>query len=74
MVKTLRRRLRPPWLTCACAGLLLMAWSNTAAAQETKEHSELDATVVAPFHAARGERATQARTFVVRLTLSLIHI
>lgn len=72
MVKTLRRRrLRPPWspwLACACAGLLLMAWSNTTAAQETKEHSELDATVVAPFHAARGERVTQARTFVVRLT------
>ncbi|WFR77986.1 CehA/McbA family metallohydrolase [Janthinobacterium rivuli] len=45
-----------------------MAWSNTAAAQEPKEHSELDATVVAPFHAARGERVTQARTFVVRLT------
>ncbi|PJJ18540.1 hypothetical protein CLU90_1736 [Janthinobacterium sp. 67] len=68
MVKTLRRRLRPPWLACACAGLLLMAWSNTAAAQETKEHSELDATVVAPFRAARGERVTQARTFLVRLT------
>ncbi|PHV35374.1 phosphotransferase [Janthinobacterium sp. BJB312] len=72
MVKTLRRRrLRPPWppwLACAYAGLLLMAWSNTAAAQEPKEHSELDATVVAPFHAARGERVTQARTFVVRLT------
>ncbi|MGX9773603.1 CehA/McbA family metallohydrolase [Janthinobacterium aestuarii] len=44
-----------------------MAWSNTTAAQEPKEHSELDATVVAPFHAARGERVTQARTFVVRL-------
>ncbi|WP_257626069.1 CehA/McbA family metallohydrolase [Janthinobacterium sp. NKUCC06_STL] len=44
-----------------------MAWSNTAAAQETKEHSELDATVVAPFQAARGERVTQARTFVLRL-------
>ncbi|NHQ89795.1 CehA/McbA family metallohydrolase [Janthinobacterium lividum] len=68
MVKTLRRRLRPPWLAYACAGLLLIAWSNTAAAQEPKEHSELDATVVAPFHAARGERVTQARTFVVRLT------
>lgn len=71
MVKTLqRRRLRPPWspwMACACAGLLLMTWSNTVAAQETKEHSELDATVVAPFHAARGERVTQARTFVVRL-------
>ncbi|WP_402718768.1 CehA/McbA family metallohydrolase [Janthinobacterium rivuli] len=47
---------------------MLIAWSNTAAAQEPKEHSELDATVVAPFHAARGERVTQARTFVVRLT------
>ncbi|WP_035820115.1 CehA/McbA family metallohydrolase [Janthinobacterium sp. RA13] len=71
MVKTLRRRrLRPPWppwLACACAGLLLITWSNTAAAQEPKEHSELDATVVAPFHAARGERVTQARTFVLRL-------
>ena len=66
MVKTLRR-LRPPWLACACAGLLLITWSNSAAAQEPKEHSELDATVDAPFRAARGERVTQARTFVVRL-------
>ncbi|WP_425254096.1 CehA/McbA family metallohydrolase [Janthinobacterium sp. NFX145] len=46
---------------------MLITWSNTAAAQEPKEHSELDATVVAPFHAARGERVTQARTFVLRL-------
>jgi hypothetical protein len=68
MVKTLRRRLRPPWLACACAGVLLITWSNTAAAQEPKEHSELDATVLAPFHASRGERVTQARTFVVRLS------
>ncbi|MGX9718059.1 CehA/McbA family metallohydrolase [Janthinobacterium lividum] len=66
MVKTLRW-LRPPWLAGVCAGLLLITWSNTAAAQEPKEHSELDATVAAPFHAARGERATQARAFVVRL-------
>ena len=59
-------------LACACVGALLIAWSNTAAAQdgspEPREHSELDATVFAPFHAARGERVTQARTFVVRLT------
>jgi hypothetical protein len=69
MLKILRRLWWPwpPWLACACAGLLLITWSNSAAAQEPKEHSELDATVVAPFHAARGERVTQARTFVVRL-------
>ncbi len=58
-------------LACVCVGALLIAWSNTAAAQdrspEPREHSELDATVFAPFHAARGERVTQARTFVVRL-------
>ncbi|PKB21049.1 CehA/McbA family metallohydrolase [Janthinobacterium sp. 64] len=66
MVKTLRRW-RPPWLACACVGVLLITWSNTAAAQEAKEHSELDATVVAPFRAAHGERVTQARTFVLRL-------
>ncbi|KAB8053291.1 phosphotransferase [Janthinobacterium rivuli] len=78
MVKTLRRRLRSlrwPWLAGLCAGVLLFTWSNTAAAQATKqpkEHSELDATVVAPFHAARGERVTQSRTsqsrtFIVQL-------
>lgn len=59
-------------LACVCVGALLIAWSNTAAAQdgspEPREHSELDATVFAPFHAARGERLTQARTFVVRLS------
>ncbi|MGK5050350.1 CehA/McbA family metallohydrolase [Janthinobacterium sp. RB2P8] len=44
-----------------------MTWSNSAAAQEPKEHSELDATVVAPFRAAVAARTTQARTFVVRL-------
>jgi hypothetical protein len=79
MVKTRRRRSRSPWspwppsLTCACAGVLLMTWSSTAAAQEPKEHSELDATVVAPFRAAAAARTTQARTsqsrtFIVRLT------
>ena len=73
MLKTLRRRLWkhappwPPWLACVCAGVLLITWSNTAAAQEPKEHSELDATVVAPFRAAPGERSTQARTFLVHL-------
>jgi len=70
MVKTRHRRLRspwPPWLACVCAGVLLITWSNTAAAQEPKEHSELDATIVAPFRAAAGARTTQARTFVVRL-------
>ena len=59
-------------LACVCVGALLIAWSNTAAAQdgsaEPREHSELDATVFAPFHAARGERVTQARAFVVRLS------
>ena len=79
MVTTLRRRrLRPPWLACACAGVLLITWSNTAAAQEPKEHSELDATVLAPFRAAAATRTTQARTsqsrtsqsrtFIVRLS------
>jgi hypothetical protein len=72
-----------PWrgvaraLACACVGALLITWSSSAAAQdgsaEPREHSELDATVFAPFHAARGERVTQARsvqsrTFIVRLT------
>ena len=76
MVKILRRW-RPPWLACACAGVLLITWSNTAAAQEPKEHSELDATVLAPFRAAAATRTTQAhtsqsrrsqsRTFIVRL-------
>ncbi|MFA6068903.1 MAG: CehA/McbA family metallohydrolase [Janthinobacterium sp.] len=52
--------------------MLLITWSNTAAAQEPKEHSELDATVVAPFRAAAATRTTQARTsqsrtFIVRL-------
>ncbi|WP_258001009.1 phosphotransferase [Janthinobacterium sp. ROICE36] len=47
--------------------MLLITWSNTAAAQEPKEHSELDATVVAPFRAAAGARTTQSRTFIVRL-------
>ncbi|WP_219134570.1 CehA/McbA family metallohydrolase [Janthinobacterium sp. UMAB-60] len=64
-------------LACACVGALLIGWSNSAAAQdgspEPREHSELDATVVAPFHVARGERVTQARssqsrTFIVRLS------
>jgi hypothetical protein len=64
-------------LACAGMGALLIAWSNSAAAQdgspEPREHSELEATVFAPFHAARGERVAQARsaqsrTFIVRLT------
>lgn len=64
-------------LACACVGALLIAWSNSAASQdgspEPREHSELDATVFAPFHAASGERGTQARsaqsrTFIVRLS------
>ncbi|MEG1323675.1 MAG: phosphotransferase [Janthinobacterium sp.] len=53
--------------------MLLFTWSNTAAAQATKEpkeHSELDATVVAPFHAARGERVTQSRTSQSRTSQS----
>ena len=76
MVKTLRHRLRSlrwSWLAGLCAGVLLFTWSNTAAARETKEpkeHSELDATVVAPFHAARGERAAQARTSQSRTSQS----
>ena len=76
MVYTLRRRLWSPWppwppwppgFACMCAGMLLITWSNIAAAQAPKEHSELDATVVAPFRAAAGARTTQARTFVLRL-------
>lgn len=70
MVNTLRRRLWLPWppgFACMCACMLLITWSNTAAAQAPKEHSELDATVVAPFRAAAGARTTQARTFVLRL-------
>ena len=59
-------------LACACVGALLIGWCNSAAAQDgspaPREHSELDATVFAPFHAARGERLAQARTFVVRLS------
>ncbi len=39
----------------------------SAEQSEPKEHSELDATVQAPFRAAPAERGTQARTFVVRL-------
>ncbi len=70
MVTTLRRRLRPPWLACACAGVLLITWSNTAAAQEPKEHSELEATVLAPFRAAAAARTTQARTSQSRTSQS----
>ncbi|WP_232251182.1 CehA/McbA family metallohydrolase [Janthinobacterium sp. 1_2014MBL_MicDiv] len=67
------------WVACACIGVFMLVWSNSAAAQaalapvplagsvEPGEHSELDATVQAPFHAAPGARATQARTFIVRL-------
>lgn len=59
-------------MACACVGAVLFAWSSSAAAQaqagaEPKEHSELDATVQAPFRATAGARATQARTFIVRL-------
>ncbi len=76
MVKTLSRRLRlpwspwPPWLACVCAGVLLLTWSNTAAAQEPKEHSELDATVVAPFRAVRADTATRTRTSQSRISQS----
>ena len=58
------------WMACACVGALLFAWSSSVAAQAgaaPKEHSELDATVQAPFRAAPAQRGTQARTFVVRL-------
>ena len=48
----------------ACA-LVLISWPAPAA--EPKEHSELEATVTAPFRAAPAQRRTQARTFVVRL-------
>nr|WP_314628929.1 CehA/McbA family metallohydrolase [uncultured Janthinobacterium sp.] len=57
-------------MACACIGAVLLAWSSSTAAQagaEPKEHSELDATVQAPFRAAPAQRGTQARTFVVRL-------
>lgn len=48
----------------ACA-LVLISWPAQAA--EPKEHSELEATVAAPFRAAAAQRRTQARTFVVQL-------
>lgn len=48
----------------ACA-LVLISWPAQAA--EPKEHSELEATVAAPFRAAPAQRRTQARTFVVQL-------
>ena len=48
----------------ACA-LVLISWPAQAA--EPKEHSELEATVAAPFRAAEAQRRTQARTFVVQL-------
>ena len=73
MVKTLRCRFWSPWppwppcLACMCAGVLLITWSNTAAAHEPKEHSELDATVVAHFRAAAGARTSPAHTFIVWL-------
>ena len=48
----------------ACA-LVLISWPAQAA--EPKEHSELEATVAAPFRAAPAQRRPQARTFVVQL-------
>ena len=49
----------------ACAlAFSVMSWPAQAA--EPKEHSELEATVAAPFHAAPAQRRTQARTFVVQ--------
>src|SRR5471032_2353594 len=65
------------WMACAmCIGLLVLAWSNSAAAQvntsvdksEVKEHSELEATLYAPFRAAAADRRTQGRSF--RLSLA----
>ncbi|WP_426070398.1 CehA/McbA family metallohydrolase [Janthinobacterium sp. DSP2-3-3] len=50
--------------------MLLLTWSNTAAAQEPKEHSELDATVVAPFRAVRADTATRTRTSQSRISQS----
>ncbi|MGK5029702.1 CehA/McbA family metallohydrolase [Janthinobacterium sp. MDT1-19] len=50
--------------------MLLLTWSNTAAAQEPKEHSELDATVVAPFRATRADTATRTRTSQSRISQS----
>jgi hypothetical protein len=44
---------------------VLISWPAQAA--EPKEHSELEATVTAPFRAAAAQRRTQARTFVVQL-------
>ena len=70
-IKPWQRRWRPSrWAACACAGAVLFAWSNGALAQADaapKEHSELDATVLAPFRAAPADRSTQARTLDVRL-------
>lgn len=71
------------WIACAgCVGLLMLAGSIIAAPRadlhssagqaeasrpEAKEHSELDATLYAPFHAAAGDRHTQGRDFQVSL-------
>lgn len=50
----------------ACAlAFSVVPWPAQGA--EPKEHSELEATVDAPFHAAPAQRRTQARTFVVQL-------
>ena len=71
------RRQHAKWMACAVSvGLLVLAWSNSAAAQvntsvdksEVKEHSELEATLYAPFRAAAGDRRTQGRSF--RLSLA----
>ena len=48
----------------ACA-LVLISWPAQAA--EPKEHSELEATVAAPFRAVPAQQRTQARTVVVQL-------
>ncbi|OYO27719.1 CehA/McbA family metallohydrolase [Janthinobacterium sp. PC23-8] len=45
----------------------LLVFDVSARAAEPKEHSELEATVAAPFRAAPAQRRTQARTFVVQL-------
>ncbi|MFZ4874652.1 CehA/McbA family metallohydrolase [Janthinobacterium sp. Mn2066] len=64
------------WMACTmCIGLLMLAWSTTAAMQadvhvsrpEAKEHSELEATLYVPFRAAAGDRRAQGRSFQVSL-------
>ena len=54
------------WYLAASRACVLVLMSCPAQAGEPKEHSELAATVSAPFRATPAQRRTQARTFVVQ--------